>query len=60
MKHTIVTRWPAKQVGERVIEITIPENGPPLLNVQAIEELRLTEAETMAAEAAALKAIILV
>lgn len=58
IKFSLGFRFPIKQTGENSVEVTIPMGeGTHILSPRAAEILKLSEAEFVKAELAALKAI---
>lgn len=54
----VETRWPAKQIGEKELEIRVPlGDGPPIINPAFAGEAELTEKEYYSAEYQAIKAL---
>lgn len=54
-------RWPAQQVGENKVEVSIPLGvGEPVINPRFAVNMKLNDAEVASAEYAALREIVVI
>jgi hypothetical protein len=58
-KITVLFRWPVNQTADNSVEVVIPQ-GNEIINSKTADQLRLTDAEYMRAEDAAIRALLVV
>jgi hypothetical protein len=58
-KITVLFRWPVNQTSDNSVEVVIPQ-GNEIINSKTADHLRLTDAEYMRAEDAAIRTLLVV